>query len=394
MRMHRMILIVGCCFVGVLLSSCGRKATPRQTSGEETHVENVYFYKPSGSNRPLYFFDTSVGKGGPFCFDPACEHRKAVITETGEVVKQGCPAYDYSELGVFLSGEHIYFFAESCLYRADRQGNNRKVITKLTNPYEGPTAWCFTDEALYMSYTLSYEYTMVKKSDGTLEWRAGKLREKPEAGLLRIPYSGEGEEVIYRTEEYYEGQVWDIKKHNEKICFCVGGMDRPSNYVDVINDPDWKEKIEEEKRHTFIKAYDYTIDNGETKLLFEPRQNNEGFYLFFDTYGFLNESGTLELYRYDGEKAPVPETQFWRIYPSSHDIIGWDKEKREGIKVSEETGKVLNQSPLTWEDFNLQCVIGANYYGFVGKQLAYISEEDFWGGNKNGIIILPGQNDE
>ena len=117
-------------------------------------------------------------------------------------------------------------------------------------------------------------------------------------------------------------------------------------------------------------------------------------YYFSDTYGFLDDSGTLELHRYEGAKAPQPEVDFWRIYPSTHDIIGWDKEKHEGVKVSEETGEVLNQSPLTWEDFNLIRVIGSHYYGMVDTYMAYISEEDFWDGNKDGIIILPGQDEE
>lgn len=393
MRKNSILIIVVGVLLGTVLSSCGRKATPKQSDSGETYMERVYFYKPSGSNRPLYFFDTSVEEGGPFCFDPACEHRMAVRTESGEVVEQGCPAYDYSDIGVFLSDDYMYFFVSPYLYRADRQGNNRKVIAKLTAPYEGPYAWCYTDEAFYMSYTLSYEYSMVEKDDGTAEWRAGKLREKPEAGLLRIPYSGEGEEVLYHTDEFYEGQIGEIKYHDQQICFVVYGMDRPSNFVDVINDPEWKEKVADEKNHTFIEAYDYEIATGNMKLLFEPRTYIANYY-FSDTYGFLDDSGTLELHRYEGAKAPQPEVDFWRIYPSTHDIIGWDKEKHEGVKVSEETGEVLNQSPLTWEDFNLIRVIGSHYYGMVDTYMAYISEEDFWDGNKDGIIILPGQDEE
>lgn len=384
-------------YIVVLLSSCGKKAELDQPNnevmfraGSETYMENIALYHPMGQNNPLYYFDVSTETGGPFCFDPTCDHKISVWSEKGELIKRGCPACDYSELAVFLYGDYLYYFSSHCLYRADRQGNNRRIITELSKPYEMPMACFYTDEALYISYSFTYEYYQVKNKDGELEWRAGELRDKPEVGLLRIPYSGEGEEVIYCTDERHEAQVSEIEYRDGNIVFLVTWMDRPSNYVDMINDPDWKEKVDEERKHTFIEAYEYTIASKDLKLLFEPRQHI-AYYFFSETYGFLDDYGTLDLYHYDGEKGVEPEIDFWRIYPSTQNIIGWDKEKHEGVMVSEKTGKVIKRSSLSWTDFNLYLAVGESYYGMVDGDMAYISAKDFWSENKDGIIILPGQ---
>lgn len=396
MASHCKKIILMSCIV-VLLSSCGRKAKLNQSSnevlfraGSETYMEDIAFYHPMGQDTPLYYFDVSTKTGGPFCLDPTCEHKKSVWSETGELIEQGCPAYDYSGMAVFLCGDYMYFFSSRCLYRADRQGNNRQIVTELSKPYEMPMACFYTDEALYISYSFTYEYYQIKNKDGEAEWRAGELREKPEVGLLRIPYSGEGEEVIYHTDERYEAQVSEIEYRDGNIIFFVSWMDRPSNYVDVINDPDWKEKVDEERKHTFIEAYKYTIASEDLKQLYEPRQYIASYY-YSETYGFLDDYGNLDLYRYDGEKGPEPTIDFWRIYPSTQNIIGWDKEKHEGVMVSEKTGEVIKRSSLTWNDFNLYLAVGESYYGMVDEYMAYISAKDFWSGNKDGIIILPGQ---
>ena len=396
-KIHRIMLILMSCVVVISVSSCGRKLKSGQMNREvlfwaglETYMGNVALYRPNGQNRPLYYFDVTTKAGGVFCFDPTCEHKMPVRSEKGELIEQGCPAYDYSELAVYLTGDYMYYYSSNCLYRADRQGNNRKTITKLSKPYGIPMACCYTDEALYISYSFSYEYYKVEKEDGELEWRVGELREKPEIGLLRIPYSGEGEEEIYHTDEYYEATIGEIECCDGQIVFFLMWMDRPSNFVDMMNDPDWKAKADEERRHTFIEAYDYRIATGDLKQLFAPRQCIASFF-FSETYGFLDDYGTLGLYRYDGEEAVKPEIGFWRIYPSTHDIIGWDYEKRGGVMVSEKTGKVIKESPLTWEDFNLYLAVGESYYGMVDNYKAYISAADFWAGNKDGIIILPGQ---
>lgn len=381
------IMVVVSCLAVVLFSSCGRKAEPVRTT-----MDSILFYRPMGSNKPLYYFDATTRTGGVFCFDPTCEHKRSVESATGELLEQGCPAYDYSGTAVFLSGDYLYFFYERCLWQADHQGNNRKIVTRLSKPYEVMETF-FTDEALYISYKFSYEYSLDGNKNGEPEWRAGELRDKPEAGLVRIPYSGTGEELIFRTDEYYEGMVAPVKLHDGKLFFTAYGMDRPSVFIDVINDPDYKERIAEERRHTFVSAYEYAIPTGEIMQLFEPRSNTKS-YFFNNSYGFMDDSGMLELYRYNGEKTVESEIALTVIHPSTHDIIGRDMDNHV-VMLSEETGKVMKCSPFTWQNFNLDKVLGESCYGVTSVDgnwyMAYVSAEDFWAGNKEGIVILPGQ---
>lgn len=395
----RLVTVFGYCLLCMFLFGCGKKQKTEERErsetlfrfGSETYTSDYVLYHPAGSSRPMYYYNAVDKEGGIFCFDSTCEHKESVWSEKGELIKQGCPAYDYSELAVYLTGDYMHYFSSNCLYRADRQGNNRKIITKLSKPYESPIVCCYTDEALYINYTFSYEYSLVENEDGDPVWRAGRLKEKPEAGILRIPYSGEGEKELYHTDSYYDAKIADIECRDGHIYFLVYGMDRPSSFVDMINDPDWADKVAEEQKHTYIEAYDYEISSGEMKQLFAPRQFVGCFY-FSETYGFLDNNGTLELYHYDGGKATQPEISFWNVYPSAHDIIGWDNEKHEGVMVSEKTGKVVKRSSFTWEDFNLYLAMDDGYYGMVGSDMAYISAKDFWAGNKAGIVLLPGQN--
>ena len=379
------------------MTSCGKEQKPIQQDssvssvlflyGVDTYSEDYVLYS-SGSNYRL-FFDVETGTVGPYCFDPGCEHQKAVYSQQGELVRQGCPAYDYSELAVFLIEDSLYYYSSGCLYQADRKGNNRKLITRLSKPYERPDVCCYTEEALYISYSFSFEYTLEENSSGKPEWRAGKKKEKPEVGVLRIPYAGTGEEVIYHSDEFYEMQIAEIAYYDGKVVFRVLGLDRPSEDFDLLS-PDASEFIAEERKHTFSSAYCYKTETGNLKQLWAPRQYFKS-YFFEKSYGFMDEAGVLELYQYEGVQVAETEIALWEVFPSTHGVIGWDKNTLEGVMLSDETGKEMKRSSLTWEDFNLYCVVGDSYYGYVGNKKAYVSADDFWAGKKDGIRVFPDQ---
>lgn len=58
--------------------------------------------------------------------------------------------------------------------------------------------------------------------------------------------------------------------------------------------------------------------------------------------------------------------------------------------IDEENGKVINRSPLTYDDITISVVVGESYYGVISRDgtivHAYISEKDFWKGIKKGIV--------
>lgn len=394
MKKYQLRVCILLFLIEVLLTSCTKEKKTKQQDncvlflyGVDTYSEDYVLY--SGGSNPRLFFDVATGTSGPYCFEPGCEHQRSVYSEQGELIQQGCPAYDYLELSVFPLGDFLYYYSSGCLYQADRKGNNRKLITRLSKPYERPAVCCYTEEALYISYSFSYEYTLEADNTGKSIWRAGKKKEKPEVGVLRIPYAGTGEEILYHSDEFYEMQIAEIAYHGGKVVFRVLGLDRPSEDFDLTA-PDASDWITEERKHTFSEAYCYKTATGDLTQLWAPRQYTKS-YFFENSYGFMDETGSMELYHYDGERIGEAENVLWEVFPSTHNIVGWDKNTLEGVMLSDETGKEMKRSPLTWEDFNLYAVAGDSYYGFVGNKQAYISANDFWAGKKEGIRLFPNQ---
>ena len=399
-RARRQIVLFVClCLASIVLVSC-RRDKPKQAAKTEgvlfyhdrgTYCEKYVLY--NGSHGMKYLFDVSAGTAVPYCFDPGCEHKKAVRDTNGTIITEGCSAYDYSELAVFLCDDCMYYFSSRCLYRADRDGTNRKKIVELSKPYEiRPEMCCYTDEALYVSYTLSYEYTQTANADGTTVWLAGEFREKPEAGLLRLPFSGGKEEVVFSSDELYAMQVVEIWQHEKNVAFLVQGMDRLTNYEEA--DPeDWQAFSAEEKKHTFLAVYDYSVSDRTVVSVLDATPNID-VYFYSEVYAIGRESGELELFNYSGKRVCSTEIKISPSVKCDRAIIGWDAATKEGVMLSEHTGKIEKRSSLTWEDIVLTVTVGDSYYGSVtnpdGRSVrAYISANDFWAGNKSGIVVFP-----
>lgn len=385
------------CFSCMLFCSCRHKNQEKEQTSDKfiffrdcgTYGEKFVVYPGQGGDSRELFFDVSTKKVRPFCFDPGCEHKEAIYDENGNKLSSGCPSYDYTGMPVFLSGEYLYFFMSRCLYQADRQGNNRKKLAELTKPYEiNSTACYYTDEALYVSYRLPYEYSLTE--NGSKEWVAGALKEKPETGVLRIPFSGGSEEVVFHSDEFYEMQIPELWYYEGKVLFLVLSKDRPTVMWDG-NEEDWLEQIKEERKHTFWELYDFTISSGEVKRICGPDYQADP-YFFSEVYGIERESGILDLYRYSGERITSTEIAVDPSVISDCNIIGWDKETTEGVMISEQTGEVIKRSSLTWNDIVLTVAVGDSFYGAVNDGnswvYAYISSKDFWEGNKEKIILF------
>ena len=351
-----------------------------------TYTEKYALYTPEGTSQPLHILNVESGQSSIFCFDPGCEHKKTKMSLDGtEVLEKGCPAYEYGP--VYITGDTLYCFSNGSLWSGDVTGNNRKEITKLGLPIYYGANFLFTDKAMYVSYVSHNEWVFREE---TSEWVAGMPKERQEAGLVRIPYSGEGAEIIFRSDEYYEMQVKQLYYHDGCICFMVGGKDaKDTGVVPDYSQPAevWQAQIEELMQHEVNSYYDYVTATGEVKLLFTEKPA-KGAYLFRNVYGNIQKFGTpgpLELHKYSGEKTADTEVQFYG-YNCDHGIIGMNEETQHGVMLSEETGKVIKTSPFTWEDFTVEVVVGETFYGRVGFERAYISAEDYWAGNKDGII--------
>ena len=391
-----------CVILLPILDACSRKKTDIDLSNKEeiffrdggTYKEEYVLYNSKNGSR--YYFDVATGKSGPYCFEPGCNHEKTIYSETGEIIRQGCASYDYVEFPIAVEGQYLYYLASNCLFRADREGNHRELLAELSKPYElNETQVLYTEENVFLAYSLSYDYFFVEDNGGKGKWQAGKRKEKPEVGVLKIPTSGGKEEAVLTIDGQYEAQVVQLWLHDNSIVFMIQTMDRPSKYVDMSTDG-WQDLVEEEKSHTYLEVYDYSISSGEAKRIVEPRPDCE-IYFFSDVYGIIEkESESMDLFRYDGEMVSTTEGGLRFGIQSDKGVLAWDGDTYEVVSLDEESGSIQRRSPLTWRDFLLNVVVGKSYYGVVlgsqGEYLrAYISEENFWSGDKEKIVVFPDQ---
>lgn len=354
----------------------------------ETFTEESMMY-PEGTRALECIFSTESRQTIPYCFDPGCEHHPPKISEDGtEVLEEGCPAYDYSQQSVFVQNGYLYFFLDGTLYQADTTGKNRRIISSLSKPYTLSTGNCYyTEDALYVPYFL-YNELVLKEGGKEPEWLLGEVKEKQEAGILRIPFSGEGESIIFRSEEYYDLQVVSLWRHDGCICFQVTGRDCPYSVIQEEAGNDFQAMMDVDRKHSFTEAYDYVIETGEIKSFAYEKPSHGGFYFFRDVYGVIRDSNKLELYRYSGERMAETEVPFSGVISDQY-VIGYNLENSKGVLLNQVDGKVVKTSPFTWDDFLLEVVVGDSYYGYVGMTRAYVSAEDYWSGNKEGIVLFP-----
>jgi len=357
------------------------------------YTEDYMVYNDRSGKKNI--FSVADGNAMPYCFDPGCEHRKrSERKESGEIVEQGCLAYDYNEAPFFLCGDSLYFLFSRALYCADLQGHNRRCIVKLTKPYVlyDNTCW-YTEDALYVAYVLPYEVVQSMNNNGEAEWVAGERKEKQEAGILRIPFSGEGEETIFCSDEYYDMQIVDLWLQERKLFFTVMGRDQPNprNAAEYTSE-DWQTMVEEERKHTLLEIDEYDLSASTIHRILEPKPYL-GVYFYSEVFGIEQQTGVLDLYRYSGERIAQTELSLYFGIRSDSGIYGWDTNTDELVKLSETTGEIVRRSKLTGKDFDVTVVVGDSFFGGVvnsNHQLikGYISAEDFWSGDKNGIIVF------
>ncbi|MBR7019460.1 MAG: hypothetical protein IKI15_00205 [Lachnospiraceae bacterium] len=356
---------------------------------DATYTEDYVLF--SNSDMGIWYFDVTTGQSGRYCFDPTCEHKHAVYSPDGKtLLEEGCFSHELASWP-FPCGEYIYYYhyGPSYLARTDRTGNNREILWEPQRPYGPPACIYFTDEAVYIAYQNSYEYKLVEGSNGETVWVSGNLKEKLEVGVVRVPYSGGKEEVIFRSDEYYNMGIYEFEYYNGKLRFLIGGMDRPANNdIDLMQDPEvWQPLVEEERQHTLTIAYEYTITTGAIRKIFELKPYT-GSYFLQESYCTVDGDFKLSLYSYDGAKLWEAANPM-DVVVSDHGLIAVDMKSNQYSLLDEKTGAVLKTSPFTWDDFRMDVVVGDSFYGHVGMQRGYISAEDFWAGDRDGIVCYP-----
>ena len=124
----------------------------------------------------LQIFDVATKQDLVYCFDPGCEHKETKRSMTGEILEQGCIAYEISRFPVMIKEDHLYFLNysnEICV--SDRQGENRKVIAKIPGYILEPYNVYFSEQAIFVDYSTQYDMTEVKDNNGESRWIMGGL---------------------------------------------------------------------------------------------------------------------------------------------------------------------------------------------------------------------------
>ena len=353
---------------------------------DDTFTEEYRIYNDTYHGQVIkMIFDVRTGRTVPFCFDVACEHIPSDYKDEDD--KSSCVAYDFGVFPIYLNKQCLYYIQSDGLYSANLQGENRKLITQFQKPYS-ISSCIYTDEAAYIAYTIPYD--ILSSGEGkNKQWFSGQAKEKPEAGVLRVPYSGEAEEVIYASDEYYDMQIAELWYHNGNVSFQVIGLERPSKFtLCAPESEEWKSMVEEERKHTIVEALNYSVVNKSVSSLYR-KQTYCTIYFFSDVYGILTDNMTLELYRYNGEFVAETEISLYNIYRSDHGIYACEWGTRDYVLLSQDNGKELKRE-FKIKDFVITAIVGKSIYGVssVTEEYvpAYISEDDFWNGNTEGMI--------
>lgn len=395
-----LIFRVAFIFLIFQLTSCGRQEKePEDVLKTDavvffrdggSYTEQYAVYTKDGKSPNLWYFDVTTKQSVPYCFDPSCDHRRAERDLDGNIISKGCISY---ELGspLFINEGSVFYYSDSenCIYRTDLSGNNRKAVARLSRPYGYTSAVYFTENEAFLSYNMTCEYKQVGEGSKT-EWIVDKVKEMPEIGVIRVPLDGSGEEVLFRSDEYYEMQVCEFHCFDGRLHFVMVGKDRPTDYEKFGDD--FQALMEDDLKHTVEEGFEYTTSTNELRKLFFY-STYVPTYFFDKGYGILNDADKLEIYHYDGEKVAESEIDRMDLIENTrlpnHEIIGRKTDTGEFFLMNPENGEILKKASL--KGFVLNAAVGNSYYGIIDGTdgqgiLVYISAADFWNGNEKGIV--------
>ena len=351
----------------------------------------------------LQIFDVVSGTDQVFCFDPGCEHEPSQKTITGEIIKMGCIAYEFSNQNVMLQGDTC-FFADTFsgeVFSSDRQGENRRLIGRIPSSIQVHQVF-FSKDALFGIYTSGYEMIEVKGSNGESRWLVGSAKDKDTSGLVRIDLS-DGTYTEIFSQEKYSARVFAPDIRGDHLYFefyytempYMGlngetyGREIPVEYKNLSVE-EYRAKAQDSMR---MDIYDYNMMTGELNCILKQELiANVAFCKDFFATSQAG-SGKTSLYRYNGEC-------FRELNIGMHSGIRSDAhlvcrlEDAEGVcvMVDENTGEELKRVTLKNGTITPEVIIGESCYGLVSKNggwgAGYISAEDFWNGDFSKAIAF------
>lgn len=398
-------------------SSCGKKKNTEadrhrndisEVIGTES-VVNTYTAAASltekyalyhSNNGQLRIFDANSKTDIVFCFNPGCEHEREKRTITGELLKEGCPSYNYSSWAVFLDGDSCVFLRDNGeVIRSDRQGENRRVIATIPSYLSiGTNDVFYAGNSMFIYTAMHYEITEMKDSNGNSQWAIGDTKDTQDCRLIRVDLTdGKITEVFQK--EAYNAIICKHDVRGEHVYFECFYLDIPyvgpnlETYGPSHSIPEGmtvENYWEEMSKHRFVDIYDYDIATGELRMILSGQNNKDAVVFGRDFFALTEDNKSTMLYHYDGQPYLQLDCAVTVGVLTDEHLVCHGQENGEYLMINEENGEILKRVQMPENTINLEAIIGDSCYGIVngpdGWGAGYISAEDFWNGKIENAI--------
>ncbi|MBR5676881.1 MAG: hypothetical protein IKX20_01935 [Paludibacteraceae bacterium] len=352
------------------------------------------------NNGQLRIFDANSKTDIVFCFNPGCEHEKEKRTITGELLKEGCPSYNYSSWAVFLDGDSCVFLRDNGeVIRSDRQGENRRVIATIPSYLSiGTNDVFYAGNSMFIYTANHYEITEMKDSNGNSQWAIGDTKDTQDCRLIRVDLTdGKITEVFQK--EAYNAIIWKHDVRGEHVYFECFYLDIPyvgpnlETYGPSHSIPEGmtvENYWEEMSKHRFVDIYDYYIATGELRTILSGQNNKDAVVFGRDFFALTEDNKSTMLYHYDGQPYLQLDCAVTVDVRTDEHLVCHGQENGEYLMINEENGEILKRVQMPENTINLEAIIGDSCYGLVngpdGWGAGYISAEDFWNGKIENAI--------
>lgn len=408
-------VILGLC---LCLASCGKQnkpyGQPGMQPGEEiieekdsvctyscqTFLTEDYALYHNQHGR-LQLFDVTGKSDLVFCFDAGCEHKPAKTSLKGEVIQKGCIAYEFSPNAVMMKDGNCYFLADTGeVYVSDRRGENRRLIAKLPEYITNVSEVFFSQDALFVIYSNSYDMLEVTDFSGNTTWVIGDLMDETTCGIVQVGLSDGSVKEVFRAKQYNALlPVHDVR--GSHVYFEYFYLDIPyvgpnletygpsGQIPEGLTVENYREFMQ---KHQWTDVYDYDMSTGELKCLISHRYSrNVGFAKEF--FAFSDEEGT-DLYRYSGELIRRLDKVVSAGYHTDTGLVCiFADEPAVYNLIDGITCEVTKRVAIPYDEFLPTAFIGKSCYGDVTEpngsiELGYLSTEDFWSGNTANTVAF------
>ena len=360
-------------------------------------TENYVLYH--ANDFQVRLFDVASMTDIAFCFDPSCEHIQEKRSRTGELLEEGCVAYNYSSYPVMFLEEKCYFLNNETgeVICSDRQGENRKVIGKIPQ-YILPQSVFFAKDTIFVTYANSYEMIETKGKNGETQWIVGNPKPKRTCGIVMVDLkTGEYREL--QEIEEYSALIIEYDVRGDHLYYQLNYSDIP--YIDPeleTEDPSLipegmtvENYWEELPKHMWMDIYDYTISTGELRAVKQHMHYDST--VFCKDFFAVAEGNVTGLYRYSGERFRELDFPMTNGVRSDSGLVC-----RKGdnfVMIDENTGDIVKTSPIPADEFIPRAIIGSSCYGtYRSKTPGYLSAEDYWSGAIDRVVVFTVSSEE